>query len=126
MVKRKRAAGARWMTAALAAAVISMGAPAVSHAWSNTYCGVLINSGSWCGDGSDHTYDYNSASYGGSGSVWVCERLLNSSTRAVRSGSSCAYNFTQRSYNATSTLWEAEVTHWSGSSRHTITGYAIA
>lgn len=109
----------------LAAAV----APATSHAFTNSYCGALINEGTWCGDGSDHTYDYNRASYTGGGSVWVCERLLYANTSSVRSGGpSCAYNYAARNYGSTvSTLFEAEVTHlYSGGARHTIYGYATA
>ena len=97
-----------------------------AHAWENWYCGVLIHSGSWCGDGSNHTYDFNRANYYGSGSTTVCARLLYADSTVERArlcgGNQAANNIgTNTSY-----LYEAEATHYSGAARHTIHGYAIA
>ncbi len=113
--------------AALASAlVVSAVGAGDAHAWENWYCGVLLNSGSWCGDGTNHTYDYNRATYNGSGTVWVCARLLYADTPGVRM-SSCGTNVISVSEsNNTSYLYEAEVKHESGSARHTIYGYAWA
>lgn len=127
MVKNRRALGAR-LTAALAGslAALALSSPS-AFAWSNSYCGVLINQGTWCGDGSDHSYDYNRASYGGNGTVYVCERLLWANSTRERLTPSCSYNYNARNYGATSSLFEAEVTHiYSGGARHTIYGYAVA
>lgn len=118
----------RRLSAAVAAAgVLALIPTSDAAAWTNSYCGYLIDTGFWCGDRSDHTYDSNRARYYGSGSVTVCERLINSVTRATRGGSSCATNSVYNYYGATTqTLFEADVTHWSGSSRHTIYGEAVA
>lgn len=95
--------------------------------WANEYCGILLNSGTWCGDGTNHTYDFNSAEYRGSGDVWVCERLLYADTTKQRTPPSCSYNYIVHNYGLTQhTLFEAEVKHESGSKRHTVWGYAIA
>ena len=102
--------------------------PAASAAgFSNSYCGVLLNQGSWCGDGSNHSYNFNQAEYRGSGSVWVCERLLIADTSTQRSAPTCAYNYAARSYSAYAWLTEAEATHLNSTgARHTIYGYATA
>ena len=115
------------MSAVLACALVAVAASAgEAHAWENHYCGVLLNSGSWCGDGSNHTYDYNRATYNGSGNVWVCARLLYADSTVERN-KNCAYNFASQSiYSNCCYLYEAEVSHSSGSARHTIYGYAWA
>ena len=111
---------------AAASAVALTGASDARAAFYNDYCGVLIWSGSWCGDGSDHTYDTNRGWYSGSGSVQVCERLLYSSTHAVRWSPACGNNYVFRDYGAqSSTNFEAEVQHLDGN-RHTIYGRAVA
>jgi hypothetical protein len=113
------------MVAAVMAAALT---PATAGAFTNDYCGVLINSGTWCGDGSNHTYDSNRATYTGAGSVYVCERLLYADTSLVRPGGLCSpssqiYHY----YGANgSTNYEAEVSHSSGTARHTIYGQAVA
>jgi hypothetical protein len=105
--------------------VAAMNARSAAASFTNTYCGVLIDEFTWCGDGSNHTYIYNSATYSGGGSVWVCERMLYADTPTPRNGNSCGYNFVERSYGSTTSLWEAEVEHSTGTgARHTITGYA--
>lgn len=112
---------------ALAAALVATAANAGdAHAWENWYCGVLLYSGSWCSDNSNHTYDYNRATYDGSGSVWVCARLRYADSSSVRT-KSCANNLAANSIGSNGgTLLEADVKHESGSARHTIHGYAIA
>lgn len=98
--------------------------PGEAHAWENWYCGVLINSGSWCGDGSNHSYDYNRGKYTGTGYVYVCARLLYADSTTVREGPGCGYNIGENFTYNNPYLYEAEVTHQSGSARHTIHGYA--
>lgn len=109
---------------ALVCALIGVAATAgEARAWENHYCGVLLNSGSWCGDGSNHSYDYNRGNYNGSGTTWVCARFLYADTSTVRA-SSCATNQGAINIGANTTLLEAEVKHEDGSARHTIHGYA--
>jgi hypothetical protein len=99
----------------------------IAQAFTNGYCGVLINAGSWCGDGSNHSYYYNRASYGGTGSVTVCERLLIADTSYQRLSPFCAINYAARNYGSSGCCYEAEVTHInSGGARHTISGLAEA
>lgn len=127
MAKEKRVRGARWMTAALTTTVVALAAPEIAHGWANSYCGVLIHVNSWCGDGSNHSYDTNRGTYEGGGTVLVCQRLLKADTTTVRTGSSCSYGYVFQNYGLTSTLWEAEVTQSnSNGARHTIYGYAVA
>lgn len=113
--------------AALAAACALLGLlgllPATASATNNSYCGVLIAAGSWCGDGSNHSYVFNSASYTGGGSVWVCERLLIADTTTQRENPVCSYSYASASFGAFIYLTEAEVTHGTGAS-HTIYGLA--
>jgi hypothetical protein len=124
-MKRRLVCGAVTLTLGLLG-FAGLGASQAS-AFSNTYCGVLIYSGTWCGDGSNHSYYYNSATYSGGGSVFICERLLIADTATERSGSSCGYSYVSRNYGPYGWLTEAEVTHYySGNARHTITGYAVA
>lgn len=116
----------RASVATAVAAAMSAATAGDAHAWTNYYCGVLISSGSWCGDGSNHTYDTNKAEYKGSGYVRVCERLLYADTTATRNGYTCDTNRVYRNYGLTTTLlFEAEVTH-TDNSRHTIYGTAVA
>ena len=97
----------------------------VAYAFSDHYCGVLISSGSWCGRNDlDYPYTWNRASYPGAGSVTVCQRLLYEDTKTVRAGSTCATNYSAASYGCCAGRFEAEVTHFSGSARHTVNGYA--
>ncbi len=112
---------------ALVCALIGVAANAgEAHAWENWYCGVLLNSGSWCGDGSNHTYDYNRGNYNGSGSTWVCARLLYADSSSVRANN-CYWNQGVNNIGTnTGTLLEAEVKHEDGAARHTIYGYAVA
>ena len=124
MVRARIRRGSAALACALAGLAVAAGD---AHAWETWYCGALLNSGSWCGNGSNHTYDYNKASYTGSGSVWVCARLLYADTTAQRE-SDCGWNVaenTEQSANG-SYLYEAEVKHESGAARHTIYGYAWA
>ena len=98
---------------------------AEAHGYTNYYCGVLLNSGSWCGDGSNHTYDSNRAEYSGAGLVDVCARLLyadsiNQYKRECGVNSIWVYNGTN-----TTTLLEAEIKHESGTARHTLYGTGI-
>ncbi len=109
---------------ALVCALIGVAAGAgEAHAWENWYCGVLLNSNSWCGDGSNHSYDYNRGSYNGSGSTYVCARFLYAdsfSERARGCGTNVGYVYLPGNTN----LLEAEVKHDDGPARHTIHGYA--
>jgi hypothetical protein len=102
-------------------------AHSAAQAFTNGYCGVLINQGSWCGDGSNHSYYYNRASYPGSGSVTVCERMLLADTNIQRMTPSCGVNYLAHNYGTSGCCYEAEVTHVnSGGARHTINGLAQA
>jgi hypothetical protein len=124
-MRRKLVCGAVTMTLGLLGMAV-LGTSQAS-AFSNTYCGVLINEGTWCGDGSNHSYTFNSATYSGGGSVFVCERLLIADTSTQRRGPSCGYTYVASTYGPYGWLTEAEVTHlYSGGARHTITGYAVA
>lgn len=114
------------MLPVLALGLFLLGA-AVASAFTNTYCGVLINQGSWCGDGSDHSYYWNRATYPGSGTVTVCERMLIEDTSTVRQSAACGDNYVARDYGTSGCCYEAEVTHrYSGGARHTVTGQAKA
>ena len=111
---------------ALVCALIGVAANAgEAHAWENWYCGVLLNSGSWCGDGSNHSYDFNRGDYYGSGSTWVCARFLYADTSTVRGTPGCNTNYGIINIGANTTLLEAEVKHQDGTARHTIHGYAF-
>lgn len=112
---------------ALVCALIGIAANAGdAHAWENYYCGVLLYSGSWCGDGSNHTYDYNRGNYTGAGSTTVCARLLYADTSSARI-TGCGLNQAIVNIGAnTTSLLEAEVKHEDGAARHTIYGYAVA
>jgi len=106
--------------------VLALSATSAS-AFTNAYCGVLIAEYTWCGDGSNHSYDYNRASYSGAGNVWVCERLLIADTSTQRESPLCAYNYIDQTFSSYPWLTEAEVEHATGTSAsHTISGYATA
>ena len=115
--------------AALAAACACLGLFAYgasnASAFTNPYCGSLITAFSWCGDRSNHSYNYNSASYTGSGDVWVCQRLLNADTTEQREAPTCGFNFIDETFSAYPLLTEAEVQHQTGVN-HTIYGFATA
>jgi hypothetical protein len=122
-----RAPDARWrsmlLAALIAAACIAYSAQtgaAPAHATTFNYCGVLLNSGTWCGNTLAY-FTYNSASYNGGGSVIVCQHVVAFSTGVVRYPPTCGYNDTASAYTS-NVLSEAEVTHSSGSARHTIYG----
>ena len=112
---------------ALVCALVGVaGSAGEALAWDNYYCGVLLNSGSWCGDGSNHTYDWNRADYFGTGSTMVCARLLYADSSSVR-GAQCGTNYSIYNLGTnTTTLYEAEVKHEDGTARHTINGHAFA
>jgi hypothetical protein len=113
----------RLLAPALVVAFLALGE--LAYAFSDHYCGVVISSGSWCGRNDlDYPYTWNRASYPGSGSVTVCQRLLYANTRTVRPGSTCATNYSGTSYSSGAGKFEAEVTHFSGSTNHTVNGYA--
>jgi hypothetical protein len=106
--------------------VLALGASGAS-AFTNSYCGALIAEGAWCGDGSNHSYNYNQATYTGAGNVWVCERLLIADTSTQRESPFCSYNYVDRAFGAYPYLTEAEVMHNTGTgANHTIYGYATA
>jgi hypothetical protein len=111
--------------AAIAAACALTGVlgafPGTAAATDNNYCGVLINNGTWCGDGSDHAYVTNTAAYPGVGNVYVCERLLIANTSTQREAPVCAYNYVSQSFGSYLWLTEAEVAHFTGS-QHTVNG----
>src|SRR5262245_40942977 len=67
------------LAALIAAACIAYGSQAgadPAQASHHTYCGVLINSGTWCGNDRAN-FTWNEATYSGGGSVWVCQRLVS-------------------------------------------------
>jgi hypothetical protein len=106
--------------------ILAFGA-ASAPAFTNSYCGVLVSQGTWCGDGSNHSYNYNRGTYTGAGNVWVCERLLIADTATQREAPQCAYNYVDQSFGAYPWLTEAEVMHnTGGGASHTIYGYATA
>lgn len=87
-----------------------------------TYCDVNINT-SWCGNGENHAFVSNQASYTtDSTNVWVCQRLLYADTQTVVPNSNCNYNLTSQTYSGFFQS-EAEVAQTSGVSR-VIRGYA--
>ena len=110
--------------AAVATFGLLVALPGSASATTNNYCGVLISYGTWCGDGSDHNYVSNAASYPGAGSVWVCERLLIANTSTEREGPGCAYNYVSQSFGTYLWYTEAEVAHFTGSN-HTVNGSAV-
>ena len=94
-----------------------------AHAWTNYYCGASIYGYSWCGDGSDHTYDSNQAT----GSGTVCERMLWANQPWVVNGVFCGPGTAGRYYGPNSaSLYEAEVTHSNGAVRYIVNGMAVA
>jgi hypothetical protein len=110
------------VAACTAFGLLSLGAAGAS-ATNISYCGVLIAEGSWCGDGSNHDYTYNRATYSGAGSVWVCERLLIADSPTQRENPVCAYNYADRTFGSYPWLTEAEVSHNTGTAaNHTISG----
>jgi len=114
--------------AALAAACALLGVlgvfPGAAAATNNSYCGVLISNGTWCGDGTDHFYTSNSATYPGTGDVWVCERLLIANTSTQRESPVCAYNYVSQTFSPYVWQTEAEVTHYTGVN-HTVNGLGV-
>lgn len=104
--------------------LVALGASSAS-AFTNSYCGVLISASTWCGDGSNHSYNFNSATYNGAGNVWVCERLLIADSSQPRLPPSCGYNQIEETFGTYPLLTEAEVQHQTGAN-HTIYGYATA
>jgi hypothetical protein len=113
--------------AALAAACALLGLlgllPTTASATNLSYCGALIGAGGWCGDGSNRFYTYNSASYTGGGSVWVCELLMIADSGTQRANPVCAYNFAAATFGPYGSATEAYVTHYTGAN-HTIYGLA--
>jgi hypothetical protein len=97
--------------------------PAAASATTNNYCGVLIANGTPCGDFTNHFYTFNSASYTGAGSVWVCERLLVADTTTLRASPVCSYTYASATFPVYATASEAEVAHYTGTN-HTIYGSA--
>jgi hypothetical protein len=113
--------------AAIVVACASLGLLALGFgsASAYSYCGSLIANGVWCGDPTNRAYNYNSASYTGAGSVWVCERLVIADTTTQRESPFCGYNFVERSFGPYAYLTEPQVQHQTGAN-HTIYGYATA
>jgi hypothetical protein len=115
--------------AALAAACACLGLFAwgatSASAFTNSYCGVLVSAFTWCGDGSNHSYNFNSATYTGGGDVYLCERLLIADSKEPREGAVCGYNSVSQTFGAYPYLTEAEIQHQTGAN-HTIYGYATA
>jgi hypothetical protein len=111
--------------AALAAACALLGLlgllPATASATNLSYCGGLVAAGSWCSDGSNHFFTFNSASYTGLGSIWVCERLRVADSGTQRDNPACSYTYVSASFGGFSTPSEADVTHYTGVN-HTIYG----
>lgn len=108
-----------------AATAMAIAGPGEAHAWTNYYCGAGIYGGSWCGDGTNHTYDSNRAS--GSGSLQVCERLTYADSGGWEvSGAACGWGSIYRYYGGnTQWLYEAEVTHTFGG-KYTVNGTGVA
>jgi hypothetical protein len=115
--------------AALAAACACLGLCALgassASAFTNSYCGSLIAAFSWCGDGTNHSYNFNSATYTGGGDVWVCERLMIANSTDEREGPICGYDAVDQTFGAYPFLTYAQVQHQTGAN-HTIYGYATA
>jgi hypothetical protein len=115
--------------AAIAAACACLGLLALgtasASAFTNSYCGVLKAAFSWCGDNTNHSYNFNSATYTGAGDVWVCERLRVYDSQTEREPPSCAYNAVDQTFGYYPVLTEADVEHQTGAN-HTIYGYATA
>lgn len=111
--------------AALAVACAFLGiaalVPATASATDVGYCGVLIANGSWCGDGANRNYVFNSAGYSGGGAVWVCERLMIADTSTQRDNPACSYTYASASFAPFLYQTEAYVSHWTGAN-HTIYG----
>jgi hypothetical protein len=117
--------------AAVVVACASLGLLALgfgsASAFTNSYCGQLIPQNQWCGDGSLHSYDYNSAAYSGAGSVWVCERLVLSDGVTERERPTCGYTSASSTFGPYGFLTQAQVMHnTGGGASHTIYGYATA
>lgn len=113
------------VTTALLATMAFVAGTALATTFDNTYCGASMSVGSWCGDGSDHSYNFNRATYtADSTNVWVCQRLLYSDTHSQVSTPTCNYNLISQTYS-TLLLTEAEVSHQTSPSR-VIWGYATA
>ena len=110
-----------------AATAMAIAGTGEAHAWTNYYCGVGIIGHSWCGDGTNHTYDSNRAY--GSSSVYFCERLVWADTGGweTSAGYSCGWGSIYRYYGSNPQwLYEAEATHTFNGQRHTVNGTAVA
>jgi hypothetical protein len=69
-------------------------------------------------------YVFNSASYTGGGSVWVCEHIYVANTSTQRESPACAYNYASASWpGGWPSASEVYVTHWTGNN-HSIYGLA--
>lgn len=110
----------------VAAAAINAVGAGDAHAWTNYYCNTGVYGGSWCGDGSNHTYD-NNKSVVGNGGVLVCERMLWADSTYLVAQPFCHLGQAFKSYGANSSyLYEAEAQHtWTGV-RMTVYGTAMA
>jgi hypothetical protein len=115
--------------AALAAACACLGLFAwgatSASAFTNSYCGVLMSAFTWCGDGTGHSYNFNSATYTGAGAVYLCERLVIVNSETPRQDPFCGYTNVAENYTAYPFLTAAEIQHQTGAN-HTIYGYATA
>jgi hypothetical protein len=85
----------------VSAALLLVPAPASVFAGATiTYCGKLINSGSYCRgtNGVDtvtadtHSYSYNDATYSGGGSLSFCERAVNQGADPAHPAISYSFN----------------------------------
>jgi hypothetical protein len=96
--RRSLAAGVKLtlLTCVVSAALAVAAVDARAETYINYGCGVIA-SGTWCSLNVRHTYNYNFGGYEGSGTVWVCQKTIDYSSRNTVE-ISCAYNGTDQSF----------------------------
>jgi hypothetical protein len=85
----------RCLTTSFALAAMLLGATAsgASAGESRTYCGKLIQHGSYCQEGAsdNHSWNYNAAYYLGGGYQYICQRAINADQNPYTYGPSASY-----------------------------------
>jgi hypothetical protein len=85
---RRFAAGA-----VLSVLLLGVGASVAAAGESRTYCGKLIQHGSYCQEGAsdNHSWNYNAAYYYGGGNQYMCERAIDADRNPYTYGPSATY-----------------------------------
>ena len=98
----------------------AMTTPASAYTYGPYNCG-LLNPNNWCQAAERHTYNEGYGWYGGSGSVWVCQKSIDYNYGG-QVQISCAYNSTGQSYSYC--CLQYHLVYNGDDNRHTIYGSA--